>query len=183
MKKLIFILLITFLFSPLAFADQKAAGITFDENMGDNLVLNGVGLRKKSIIKVYACGLYLKEKTNKAQEIINADQPMAIKLVITTGLVSKEKMQNAMTEGFESSTNGNPAPLKEKIDKFNSCFSDEIVKKDEFIMSYSPETGTTVTKNNVEKGIIKGFDFKKALFGIWLGENPADKKLKKGMLN
>jgi hypothetical protein len=32
------------------------------------------------------------------------------------------------------------------------------------------------------KGTIKGLDFKKAVFGIWLGEKPADAKLKKGML-
>jgi hypothetical protein len=30
--------------------------------------------------------------------------------------------------------------------------------------------------------IIQGVDFKKALFSIWLGDQPADKNLKKGML-
>jgi hypothetical protein len=32
------------------------------------------------------------------------------------------------------------------------------------------------------KGTIKGIDFKRAVFSIWLGEKPADAKLKKGML-
>jgi hypothetical protein len=32
------------------------------------------------------------------------------------------------------------------------------------------------------KGTIKGLDFKKAVFSIWLGEKPADSKLKKKML-
>ena len=31
-------------------------------------------------------------------------------------------------------------------------------------------------------GTIRGLDFKKALFAIWLGEKPADNSLKQGML-
>ena len=37
-------------------------------------------------------------------------------------------------------------------------------------------------KNGVKKGTIEGLDFKKALFGIWLGNKPADDDLKDGML-
>ncbi len=37
-------------------------------------------------------------------------------------------------------------------------------------------------KNGVKKGTIEGHDFKKALFGIWLGDNPADSGLKTGLL-
>ena len=33
-----------------------------------------------------------------------------------------------------------------------------------------------------KKGVIEGYDFKKALFGIWLGDNPADEGLKEGLL-
>jgi hypothetical protein len=87
-----------------------------------------------------------------------------------------------MTEGFEASTNGNQAALQEKIDAFNKCFNDEIVKEDEFLMTYLPETGVVVSKNGTEKGIIKGLDFKKALFGIWLGDKPADDGLKEDMI-
>jgi len=31
-------------------------------------------------------------------------------------------------------------------------------------------------------GTVKGLDFKKALFAIWLGKKPADSGLKDGML-
>jgi hypothetical protein len=37
-------------------------------------------------------------------------------------------------------------------------------------------------KNGKMLGTIEGLEFKKALFGIWLGNNPADKDLKAGML-
>lgn len=182
MKRLLFALLICLMMTPAAMAVEKVAGVEFSDNLKE-LVLNGAGVRKKAFIKVYALGLYLKAENKDAAAIINADEPMAIKLVITTGLVSKEKMQKAMTEGFEGATSGNTAALKDKIDTFNNCFSDEIVKEDEFLMTYTPEAGVVVTKNGTHKGTITGIDFKKALFGIWLGEKPADDGLKKDMLD
>ncbi|MCB9481683.1 MAG: chalcone isomerase family protein [Desulfobacteraceae bacterium] len=184
MKRLLAVLIISFMLASTVSA-QEVGGINFSDQMtisGKNMVLNGAGLRKKAFIKVYACGLYLNEKSSDANAIINADDPMAIRLVITTGLVSKEKMQSAMTEGFEASTNGNQAALQSQIDAFNKCFSDEIVKEDEFLMTYVPGTGVVVSKNGTEKGVIQGLDFKKALFGIWLGDKPADDDLKEDMI-
>jgi hypothetical protein len=39
-----------------------------------------------------------------------------------------------------------------------------------------------ITRNDKVLGMIAGKDFKNALLEIWLGNRPADKKLKKGML-
>ncbi|MGD2172849.1 MAG: chalcone isomerase family protein, partial [Gammaproteobacteria bacterium] len=39
-----------------------------------------------------------------------------------------------------------------------------------------------VSRNGKELGAIPGDDFKTALLEIWLGNHPADKQLKKGML-
>jgi len=185
MKKLILACLITLMLTPYSFA-KEVAGVNLNESMkldSQSLVLNGAGIREKFFVNVYACGLYTSAKTTNAAQIINDDKPMAIQLVITTGLVSKEKMQKAMIEGFENSTNGKMAALQSKIDQFNKCFSDEIVKKDNFIISYIPKTGVQVKKNGVLKGTIQGLDFKKAVFGIWLGDKPADDDLKDDLLD
>jgi hypothetical protein len=45
-----------------------------------------------------------------------------------------------------------------------------------------PDEGVVVYKNGSKKGSIDGYDFKRALFGIWLGDKPADDDLKAGML-
>jgi hypothetical protein len=37
-------------------------------------------------------------------------------------------------------------------------------------------------KNGIEKGVVQGKEFKKALFGIWLSGNPADDDLKEDLL-
>ena len=39
-----------------------------------------------------------------------------------------------------------------------------------------------IFKNETLKGKIPGFDFKKALFGIWLSDKPVDETLKKNLL-
>ena len=149
---------------------------------GTDLVLNGAGMREKVVFDLYAGGLYLQSKSNNASSIINADETMVIKLDIVSKLVSSKKMKNAVDDGFEASTNDNIAPLTDRIEKFKSFFSDKIVKTNVFDIAYIKGQGTVVYKNGTKVGMIEGLDFKKALFGIWLGEDPADDDLKEGML-
>ena len=148
----------------------------------ENLDLNGYGVRKKAWFKLYSSGLYVTNKSKDAQAIINSDASMAIKLHITSRLISSEKMIKAVDEGFTNATNGKTAAIADKIKTFKSYFKDEISDGDVFDMAYTKGKGVTVYKNNKKKGTIKGLDFKKALFGIWLSNKPADKKLKSGLL-
>jgi hypothetical protein len=83
-------------------------------------------------------------------------------------------------EGQNLTLNG--AGVRAKIDMFKGFFKEKINKKDIFIIVYVPGEGVSVLKNGVKKGTIDGLDFKKALFGIWLGNKPADDDLKAGML-
>ncbi|MCM4161165.1 chalcone isomerase [Antarcticibacterium flavum] len=184
MKKA-FILFFAMAFIAVAPAQTKAGGATIPNTVsfeGEKLVLNGVGVREKFWMDMYAGALYLNNKSSNANTILNANEPMAIKLHIVSKLISSDKMIDAVNEGFENSTNGNITPIKPEIDKFISFFRDEITKDDVFDIVYLPSKGVIVYKNGNERGTIKGMEFKKALFGIWLSNNPADKKLKEGML-
>ena len=150
---------------------------------GSNLMLNGAGIRKKALVlKLYSGGLYLPSKSDNASSIINADENQAIKLIITSSFVSSEALTEAVDEGFDASMDGDTSSLDSEIKKFLTFFSDEIVEDDEFDITYQTGRGVVCYKNGKETGSIPGMAFKKALFGIWLGDDPADKKLKKGML-
>ena len=165
-------------------AQKTVAGVKVEDKLsieGQNLVLNGVGTRVKLFMDMYVGALYLEKKSTNANEIMASKDGAAIRLTIVSGLISSDKMIDAVTEGFENSTGGKTAPLKSKIDKFISFFKDEIKKGDVFTMVNTDE-GVVVYKNNTKKGVIEGNDFKKALFGIWLSAKPADKNLKKAML-
>jgi hypothetical protein len=149
---------------------------------GQNLTLNGAGVREKMFMDMYVGSLYVTKKATDGNAISGANEAMAIKLNIVSGLISSEKMTTAITEGFENSTGKKTAPLKAKIDKFKGFFKEKINKKDVFVIVYVPGEGVSVLKNGTKKGTIDGLDFKKALFGIWLGNKPADDDLKEGML-
>ncbi len=184
MKK-VFLTLMAVLTISLAGAQTEVGDATLPNTMsieGADLVLNGAGLREKLWIDLYAGGLYLPSKSSDAKSIINSDETMAMKLHIVSGLISSDKMINAVDDGFKASLNGDTSVLATKIEKFKGFFSDEITKDNIFDITYIKNRGTVVYKNGEEKGVIEGLEFKKALFGIWLGAKPADKDLKKDML-
>ncbi len=185
MKKTILVLTALIIWG-INFAQVTISDVTLPAKVQFNkktLILNGGGLREKFWIDLYVGGLYLPEKMNNATRIMAANQTQAIKLVIVSSLITSEKMEEAVEEGFEKSTNNNTKPLRSKIDKFKSFFGKEpITKGDIFDIVYVPGKGVVVYKNNKMLGVVEGMEFKKALFGIWLGEDPADEDLKEGML-
>jgi hypothetical protein len=147
------------------------------------LTLNGGGIRKKAFFKVYVAGLYVPAKSKNGNEIANADKPVAIRLQITSSVVSSSNMSESIREGFTKSTGGNTAPLQKKIDAFINVFSKEEIKEGNvFDIWYVPGEGVKTYKNGKYLSTIEGLDFKKALFGIWLSDNPVDADLKKGLL-
>lgn len=147
------------------------------------LKMNGGGIREKMFLDLYVGVLYLEEKTTDASAIINADKPMAIKLKIISGMVDNENFKEALEEGFEKSTGNNVAPYRERMDQMmNEGFKEDIKTNDVYDLVYQPGIGCTLYKNNVSLTTVKGLDFKKALFGVWLGKDPADAGLKKKML-
>ena len=166
-------------------AQKTVSGVKVDAKLnleGQSLVLNGAGTRVKMFMDMYVGALYLEKKSTNASEIMNSKEGAAIKLNIVSGLITSDKMISAINEGFENATGKKTAPLKAKIDKFKGFFKEEIKKGDVFIIMNVPNEGIVVYKNGVKKGSIDGHDFKKALFGIWLCDKPADKDLKSDML-
>lgn len=166
-------------------AQKTVSGVKVSEKVsfqGENLVLNGTGIREKMWLDLYVGALYLPAKSSSASVIVNSKDAGLIKLTIVSGMITSDKMISAVNEGFEASTNGNVTPIKAEITKFISFFKDKITKGDVFDIAYVPGSGVVVSKNGTKKGSIDNFEFKKALFGIWLGNNPADEDLKDGLL-
>ena len=180
-KTFLIILIMTFILTSIAWS-LKIGGKVLPDKMkaGENeLLLNGAGLRKKLIIKVYACALYLPESCSDANKIIEADEPMAVKMHFIYKAVAPEKLIEAWNTGFGKSDTSN---LQEEIVTFNSYFTEDAKKDDVYDIIYVPEEGTSVYMNNELKGTIPGLEFKKAVFSIWLGEQTELPKLKEAML-
>lgn len=186
-KKLGFLLLVSlFIFSSSVDA-RTIVGVNMEENLkaGDSaLILNGAGIREKFFVDIYIAGLYLKEKNNDYKKIMSIDESMAIKIKITSTLITAERFKEACEEGFERTTNGNTQPLRPKIDLAYTAFAQKFNVGDVYDLVYVKGSGTSFYKNGKFITKVDGLDFKTALFGIWIIDKPSHKneKLRKGML-
>tara|TARA_B110000008_G_scaffold255715_1_gene272656 strand:+ start:183 stop:746 length:564 start_codon:yes stop_codon:yes gene_type:complete len=160
-------------------ANEIPQNIQFKEN---TLVLNGQGTRIIFFMKVYEGSLYLENASTDANAIVNNNSPMAIRIDVTSEMVTAEAMKKALSEGLEKSTSNNTVHISNEIEQLSTSFNSVVESGDYYEFIYIPEIGTHVLKNNELVELIPGFDFKKAFFGIFLSNNPIQKNLKKAML-
>ena len=146
------------------------------------LLLNGFGTRKKFFIKLYVAALYAQEKLTDANQFLEMDKASCIRLHITSSKITSEKMVKATREGFEKSTKGNTAPIENEIEMFLAWLKQPIKNGDVLEFAFVPHNATHVFKNGSELGVIESKVFSSALFGIWIGEMPAQKDLKNKLL-
>lgn len=143
------------------------------------LKLNGLGLRKKAMFKVYVGGLYLESPSKDASAILAADEAKAIRMHFLRDL-TKAQLVEAFQEGFEGNAK-DKAGQKAAFDKMLALVPD--VKEGETLtFAYLPGKGTTLQVGNKELGVFAGKGFADAVFSIWLGPKPPSEDLKKGML-
>lgn len=169
-----------------AFSQIVVGDATLPSNINiesEELLLNGAGIREKLWFNLYACGLYLKEKSDKASAIAAADQPMAIHMEILSSLLSKKKLLGAFESGI-AQTNSKEVVLKIASDlkKFLNFIDQDINIGDKYRLTYNKTSGTSLYINNVFKGSIKGLEFKTAIFNIWLANESVDNDLKNELL-
>jgi len=185
MMRFLMSLVVALSFSSLVSA-KEVAGVDVATNFSaaeKELVLNGVGIRTKFFMDIYVAALYLPETKVSADEIIAADEPMAIRLHIVSSMINPKRMSDSTRDGFVRSTGGNTAPIESEIEELITAFQDAVEEGDIFDIVYVPEQGVTVYRNGEAKSSVEGLGFKQALFGIWLSEDPIQERLKEQMLN
>jgi hypothetical protein len=162
---------------------KEVAGVSLPETTtvdGKALKLNGMGLRKKMVFKVYVAGLYLETPSKDAASVISSDQIKRMQLSVLRSL-SSHQVNEAIEEGFEKNSKANMAALKARLEKLGTMIPN-VEKGDQILLTYVPGKGTVVSAKNAEKGVIEGKDFADALFSVWLGANPVQEDLKEALL-
>ncbi|HAV35450.1 MAG TPA: lipoprotein transmembrane [Massilia sp.] len=152
---------------------------------GKDLKLNGAGMRTKLVIKVYAAGLYLTEKSKNVADILKMDGPRRVTLVMARD-ISSEDLGKAFMDGInENLDKAEKAKIVGQIGKFGEMFAsvDQIRKGDVLHMDWIPGTGTVCELNGKRIGEpASDINFYNAVLRIWLGEKPADRSLKPALL-
>ena len=164
------------------------AGVKFDDTVtvnGATLKLNGAGLRTKVIFKVYALGLYLPEKKSTVAEILAAEGPRRVKIVVLRELTSEE-FGKAFMAGLNDNTDAaERAKLVPQTKQFGEMFAmfPALKKGDVLTVDWIPGTGSQVMLNGKNVGgVLPDVAFYNAILRIWLGDKPVDSSLKPQLL-
>ncbi|MGM0555349.1 MAG: chalcone isomerase family protein [Myxococcota bacterium] len=149
---------------------------------GETLALNGQGIREATLMKidVYVAGLYVTEKSKNGAALAKKDAHKRLVLEFVRD-VDRDKIVDAYEQSFEEAAGGKYGALKSKIKKLNGWMVDAS-EGDEHVYTYIPGEGLTVEINGNKKGTIGGNDFTDAFFRIWLGKNPPNPGLRRGLL-
>ncbi len=152
---------------------------------GQTLNLNGVGLRRRAIFKVYVAGLYVAQKSASASALINDKGARRVALRMLRD-VDADSFIDSFNDGLKNNlSEAQLTALKPQIDSLAATLKSigEAKKGDAIDFDYTPDAGTRISVNGQPRGTaIPGGDFFAAVLRIWLGDKPADESLKKGML-
>ncbi len=156
--------------------------VQIPETLENGLRLNGAGIRSKFFFKIYIAELYLEHPEHLAHKVLESTQKKRMIMHFLYKEVSKEKLIDAWNEGFAANLSDDVLRrLTPQITHFNSLFV-TVREGDEIVLDFVSEAGTTVTIAGVQKGVIKGAEFNRALLSIWLGEEPVTEELRAALL-
>jgi hypothetical protein len=179
--KHVFVLIFTLLFT---FNLQSATRdkVTMPDSIsikGKDLVLNGLGTRKATWlkVKVYVGGLYLENKSTDPQTILNTKGVKYLRMHFVRD-VKAEKLVNGWNEAFENAVKDR-TKIQKRIAELNALMGD-VKKNQEVVLTFS-DKGVHVDFANSKSGMVKGADFSKALLSVWF-INASDENLRDGLL-
>jgi chalcone isomerase-like protein len=149
---------------------------------GRELVLNGAGVRKRAIFKVYVGSLYVPAKATSLEQVL-AGQPRRIQLNLLRDL-SADQLVGALMDGLKqnlapaelAAISTQTGELAAIMKSFGEAKEGSVVTLD-FV-----DGATKIGLNGAEQGSIDGEAFNRALTRIWIGEHPVQEDLRKAML-
>ena len=159
------------------------AGVTLPDTQqlgSTTLVLNGLGLRTKYMLKIYVAGLYVQQKSQDPKVLLTTEAPKRLIMQFVRGL-SRNRVADAFHEQFEDNSPDAMKTMKADIDRFLGAL-EPVKEGDQMNFTYVPGAGTTVALNGKEKLTVAGQGFATVLFSVWLGPKPPTEDLKKGLL-
>ena len=164
---------------------MDVGGVKLDDKVavgGQDLVLNGAGIRSKLMFKVYVGALYLPAKSASLDAVLGK-APRRVQLTLLRDL-SADDLVGALVEGLENNNSAvEMAAIKAadrpdgRADEGHRPGQDRSVVTIDFVDGR--RAWATAAK---ALGAIPGAPFNAALMRVWLGDKPAQADLKKAML-
>jgi hypothetical protein len=171
-----------------AAAQLTVSGVKYEDTAtvgGSRLQLNGAGTRYKGPFRVYTAGLYLGKKTATTEEALAQAGPKRMTVVMLRDIDASE-LGKLFIRGVED--NMDRAAMSKLIPglmRMSQVFTEhkKLGSGEQFTIDWVPGTGTIVSVRGVVQGEpFREQEFFNALMRIWLGQVPADWKLKDSLL-
>jgi hypothetical protein len=157
--------------------------VVFDESYsasGTTLPLrNAALLRYLKVIRAYVAALYLPEGLPSSDAL--EDVPKRLELSYLVSIKGSDFGKGAAPVLERNLGAEQLAGLRARIDRINTAYRD-VRPGDRYSLTYQPGRGTELALNGTPLVTIEGADFAAAYFGIWLGREPIDEKLKRDLL-
>ena len=134
---------------------------------------------------MYTAGLYLEKKAGTPADVMALKGPKRLSITMLREIDSTELgklFSRSMEDNMDRAAFSRLIP---GVLRMSQIFSDhkKLVAGDQFQIDWIPGTGTIITVKGKPQGEpFKEPEFFNALLGIWLGNAPADWKLKDALL-
>ena len=183
MLKFIFVIALLVLASSTTRA-AELAGVDMADRQdigGFHLVLNGLGLRTYSILRVqiYVAGLYLERRSANGDAILNSSRPKLLHFVFLRD-VDAADARKSWREGFDRNC---PAPCRlpaDKLDRFLAAVP-SVHKGDTSTLLFT-DRKVDFLLNGQLVGRVADPDFAKVILATFIGPYPTSDEVKSGLL-
>ncbi|MGC3983416.1 MAG: chalcone isomerase family protein [Pseudorhodoferax sp.] len=161
--------------------------VTLEESTqvgGQNLQLNGAGIARRLVFKVYAMGLYLPDRTQRTDAVLATDGPRRMTILplrdISGDDFAEAVMSDLSPERFKS-----PEVLQQLVALAGAISQQPggLRRGDVLTLDWLPGTGAVVSLNRRPLAApMRNRAVYDALLMVWLGEKPTDPPLKAKLL-
>jgi hypothetical protein len=152
---------------------------------GQHLQLNGAGISTRLMFKIYAVSLYLPDQRRTTEAVLQSNGPRRLVIRLMRD-ISSQDFEAAVLDKLSRDLAHADAQVMGQMEALSLAIAripSGLRRGDLLTLDWIPGTGTVV-EHNQRRVIqpIQDIAFYNALLNIWLGEQPADPRLKTALL-
>ena len=166
---------------------REVSGVSLPETLhtprnGELLVLNGAGTVTRFFTPILVAGLYLPQRQDDAASIMALPGTKRVVLHILYDGVTAGDLADVLIDCLRENLDGDSLALLNKHLQSLPAMLVEIGEGDRITIDMDPVHGSSVAVNDEVRGVLEAGTLTRAMLAVWLGDFPADARLKRAML-
>ena len=152
---------------------------------GQHLQLNGAGISKRLLFKIYTVGLYLRDQRRTTEAVLSSEGPRRLVIRLMRDISTQEFEEEVLAKLAKDITRMD-ARVAEQMSGLSQALArlpSGLRRGDLLTLDWIPGTGTVIEHNR--RRVVKPLQdiaFYNTLLSFWLGEQAADPQLKTALL-